>query len=103
MFVNRKSVQLVAAIRMLIGFIDIFVSLTRQKARNDMARTFYISVEKRGTVTNGDVIKAMFPNIRIIDMPDVEVVQVVNEENDIFWGESRNFHYTWWNSPYKEE
>lgn len=52
--------------------------------------------------TNGDVIKAMFPNIRIIDMPDVEVVQVVNEENDIFWGESRNFHYTWWNSPYKE-
>lgn len=53
--------------------------------------------------TNGDVIKAMFPNIRIIDMPDVEVVQVVNEENDIFWGESRNFHYTWWNSPYKEK
>ena len=59
-------------------------------------------VEIAGNLTNGDVINALFPNIRIIDMPDVEVVQVVNEENDIFWGESRNFHYTWWNSPYKE-
>ena len=62
-----------------------------------------IEIELTQNTTNGDVIKALFPNIRIIDMPEVEVVQVVNEENDIFWGESRNFHYTWWNSPYKAE
>lgn len=67
-----------------------------------MSKTIQIMIDKRGAVTNGDVIKALFPNIRIIDMPGVEVVQVVNEENDIFWGESRNFHYNWWNSPYKE-
>jgi hypothetical protein len=35
MFVNRKSVQLVDAIRMLIGLIDIFASLARQKGANE--------------------------------------------------------------------
>ena len=33
MFVNRKSVQLVVVIRMLIGLIDIFAKHTKQKAR----------------------------------------------------------------------
>ena len=33
MFVNRKSVQLVVVIRVLIGLTDIFARHTRQKAR----------------------------------------------------------------------
>lgn len=49
--------------------------------------------------SNGDVIKAMFPNVRIIEMPEVGVVQV----HDGLLGESRNFSWDWWNSPYKGE
>ena len=52
--------------------------------------------------TNGDVIKAMFPNVRILDMSEVGVVQLVWEGIDVFLGESRNFSCEWWNSPYKE-
>lgn len=64
-----------------------------------MPKTYQIIIEKRGAVTNGDVIKAMFPNIRIIEMPEVEVVEV----HDGLLGESRNFSWGWWNSPYKPE
>lgn len=52
--------------------------------------------------TNGDVIKAMFPNVRILDMSEVGVVQLVWEGVDVFLGESRNFNCDWYNAPYKE-
>ena len=61
-----------------------------------MARTFYISVEKRGTVTNGDMIKAMFP--------DVEVKEK-NNGYEVYFGVGtaiQFFNYHWWNAPYKE-
>jgi len=42
MFVNRKSVQLVVVIHMLIGLTDIFAKHTRQKVRIDMIVIFQI-------------------------------------------------------------
>lgn len=64
-----------------------------------MGKTIQIMIDKRGAVTNGDVIQAVFPSVRIIEMPEVGVVQV----HDGLLGESRNFSCDWWNSPYKTE
>ena len=47
--------------------------------------------------TNGDMIKALFPNVRITEMLEVGVVQV----HDGLLGESRNFSCDWWNAPYE--
>ena len=43
-------------------------------------------------VTNGDVIKSLFPNISIYEHGST---YSVNNEY--------NFNSTWWNAPYKEE
>ena len=51
-------------------------------------------IDKRGAVTNGDVIKAVFPNIRIKESEKlVDALQL-----DIL----TTFSKYWWNSPYRE-
>lgn len=57
-----------------------------------------IEIELTQNTTNGDVIKAAFPNVRIIEMPEVGVIEV----HDGLLGESRNFSWEWWYTPYKE-
>ena len=47
--------------------------------------------------TNGDMIKALFPNIQI---------EMYNNEYAIWCVDSRNHHQmelSWWNTPYKRE
>lgn len=67
-----------------------------------MARTFYISVEKRGTVTNGDMIKAMFNPYKICKYEfnvHVYMTERAFEETDY----QMNYDRRWWNAPYKAE
>ena len=59
-----------------------------------MPKTIQIMIDKRGTVTNGDVIKAMFPKIEI-DYEGSDLV-ITNLDN------VTSFSGTWWNAPYRE-
>lgn len=49
--------------------------------------------------TNGDVIKAMFPNIRSVKLHN-EMKEIIDVPND--YGFVR-FDLDWWNAPYKAE
>lgn len=52
-----------------------------------------IVIEKRGTVTNGDVIKAVFPNTTVVEHENkVDVLRL--DGYTIFFKE-------WWNAPYE--
>ena len=62
-----------------------------------MARTFYISVEKRGTVTNGDMINALFPNAKNIRVDGGYPLNYIIE------GEWHRNLKDWWDTPYKTE
>ena len=44
--------------------------------------------------TNGDMIKAMFPNISVYEHGNGATYSINNEYN---------FNSTWWNSPYRKE
>lgn len=48
------------------------------------------------SLTNGDMIKAIFPNVRLDDG---------GEWRHIFWGvqAKASFSQDWWDAPYKEE
>ena len=61
-----------------------------------MGKTIQIMIDKRGVVTNGDVIKAMFPN------GDVEyrgglIKYHMPKDNCVY-----EFLTDWWNAPYRE-
>lgn len=47
--------------------------------------------------TNGDMIKAMFPNFKITDLKNKMIKVDISESYDEY------FEKTWWNSPYKRE
>ena len=52
----------------------------------------HVVIEKLGTVTNGDIIKAMFPSVE------------VKEHSEHIWTNidvGTVFSKSWWNSPYK--
>lgn len=54
-----------------------------------------IVIDKRGAVTNGDVIRTLFPNISIVNVFGGDI-----------WFKVDNSYLrcseSWWNSPYKE-
>lgn len=61
-----------------------------------MAKTITLYIEKRGCVTNGDMIKALFPDIKVYrcngcahpsDKTSVLLEHMLSSD--------------WWNSPYK--
>ena len=55
--------------------------------------TISVNVQKRcSQPTNGDVIKALFPNQPIYEQRNVA----------IFYGDNMRFDPTWWDTPYKE-
>lgn len=66
-----------------------------------MGKTIQIMIDKRGVVTNGDVIKAIFPSAKIFidERGDYHYVYV-NAPN---MGPSWKIREYWWNSPYKAE
>ena len=50
------------------------------------------SVEITGNLTNGDMIKAMFPN------------ELLTSITGTLWlGDNMSFNKDWWNAPYKRE
>ncbi len=49
-------------------------------------------VEIAGDLTNGDVIKALFPG---------ELLTSIT--NALWWGDNMSFSKEWWNAPYKAE
>lgn len=55
------------------------------------------SVEVNGTLTNGDVIKAVFPNVEVKEK---------NNGYEVYFGVGtaiQFFNHQWWNAPYKAE
>ncbi len=50
------------------------------------------SVEITGNLTNGDMIKAMFPNELLTSITST-----------LWWGDNMSFNKDWWNAPYKRE
>lgn len=62
-----------------------------------MTKTIQIMIDKRGIVTNGDVIKAMFPDVDVKER---------NNGYEVYFGVGtaiQFFNYKWWNTPYKAE
>lgn len=47
-------------------------------------------VEIAGNLTNGDVIKALFPNELL-----------TSTTSTLWWGDNMSFNKDWWNAPYK--
>lgn len=83
-----------------------------------MAKTFNIIIGKRGTVTNGDMIKAMFPNCEVFEYKvktnskgDIVVGYDVflyayhpaKSDTGLGFGIKVFFDVMWWNAPYKVE
>ena len=83
-----------------------------------MSKTIQIMIDKRETVTNGDVIKAVFPSAEVKE----EIVKDTISNRDIFvgcevflyihkpckkgdfgFGIRIHFDKDWWNAPYKTE
>lgn len=58
-----------------------------------MSKTIQIMIDKRGVVTNGDVIKAMFLNVRRWG------TVLLNDNEGVLF---TNINLEWWNKPYKE-
>lgn len=58
-----------------------------------------VNIPKRGQkITNGDMIKAIFPNIEASVSGDGDVIDVYNL--GIY---CQTFDTEWWNAPYKAE
>ena len=48
--------------------------------------------KRKQEVTNGEVIKAIFPNELLTSITST-----------LWWGDNMSFNKDWWNAPYKEE
>jgi len=57
-------------------------------------------IDKRGAVTNGDVIKAVFPNLEPIKKKKDTTTYIL--EPSLVLSPSMIVFDSWWNSPYKE-
>lgn len=83
-----------------------------------MGKTIQIMIDKRGVVTNGDVLQAVFPSAEVkeetirdtIANKDIIVGYEVflythkpRKKGDFGFGTRQHFEKEWWNSPYKEE
>lgn len=66
-----------------------------------MPKTIQIMIDKRGAVTNGDVIKAVFPSAEIGENKYTYVV-CVKLPYHTQYDTGLLFDKDWWNSPYKE-
>ena len=60
-----------------------------------MAKTITLFLEKRGCVTNGDIIKAMFPH------HDIEVNEQKNYVQIFYDSFYTTYPLRWWLEPYK--
>ena len=58
----------------------------------DLAGAICNGVVLPDNATNGDVIKAMFPNELLTSITST-----------LWWGDNMSFNKNWWNAPYKKE
>lgn len=67
--------------------------------RNALCEAFNSALSERlSSMTNGDVIKAMFPGVIIVEN---KVMHVMHIQFDV--GCSVKFSIDWWNAPYKRD
>ena len=59
-----------------------------------------VTIEVNGTLTNGDVIMALFPNCHYTEH-SFYIVEMDTKLKDGIWFNSQ-FDLDWWKSPYKE-
>lgn len=81
----------------IIDKTDIHDLLTGKEIPLPQGRARAFCVEIAGKITNGDVIKAMFPNIEIEEIDDELIVAY---KLDV---KGTPFYRVWWNAPYKTE
>lgn len=55
------------------------------------------------SATNGDIIKAMFPNYRVQVSTALETVELYYDGTEAYTGSWFRFDLDWWNAPYKGE
>lgn len=55
------------------------------------------------SATNGDVIKAMFPDVEITELFGIYDEDRLYGYSTWFGGQPQDFFLDWWNAPYKEE
>lgn len=48
-------------------------------------------------MTNGEILKALFPNMKVHEYTEKVVLQGIGQDFQV-WGDA---WYAWWNSPYK--
>ena len=60
-------------------------------------------VEIAGDLTNGDMIKAAFPEVNFYDMAFTVHAAAEVTSNGVKGGISYDFWKDWWNAPYKTE
>lgn len=65
------------------------------------ARAFCVEVV--GEMTNGDVMKALFPNVNCDDMAFTVHATTKVVSNGVTGSISYDFWKYWWNAPYKAE
>ena len=53
--------------------------------------------------TNGDAIKAMFPNMEVVRQEISSTSNNIIVRDDSFFGAINRFHTDWWNAPYTEK
>lgn len=52
-------------------------------------------------VTNGDIIKAIFPNVEIVRQEISSTSNNIVVRDNSFLGAINRFHADWWDAPYK--
>ncbi len=77
-----------------------------EKAQSTGTKDDFISFAELGVkalpsafegMTNGEVLKALFPNMKVHEYTEKVVLQEIGQDFQV-WGDA---WYAWWNSPYK--
>ena len=58
-------------------------------------------VEIPQNATNGDMIKAMFPNLQVVDVGIHRIVVIFGDCHNMMYRNS--YDEDWWNAPYKAD
>lgn len=58
-----------------------------------MAKELTVIFGKRGPITNGDVMQALFPHLIFVEMINSDVIQIGDT--------NKGFTKEWWDTPYK--
>ena len=77
-------------------------SLTAIKARLNLWESLKQSTPLSENLTNGDMIRAMFPSIDFTEMDFIVHATTNVTSNGVKGGISYDFWKSWWNAPYRK-